>query len=187
MSAPHDSVRSDDSTGALVRQGLLVVVGCLVLGVLGGLLWYQLWNPAQGVVVASPGCAPAEQCWTPTPPETGRAGDFSGTALYTLVALGAGLVAGLVASLAARRSELVTLGALLLGTAVAGVVMARVGVWLGPADPEALAASAEVGTRLPDDLQVVGVSPYVVMPFGGLLALVLVYFIVPREWPARSR
>ena len=64
------------------------------------------------------------------------------------------------------------------------------GVWPPPEapdaeDPVALARSAPDGTRLPGTLVVTGASPFVALPVGALVALVVVFFGLGR--PGRRR
>jgi hypothetical protein len=58
--------------------------------------------------------------------------------------------------------------------------MLVVGTALGPADPQTVAATAADGTRIPMDLDVSGRSPYLAMPAGALIGLVVIFFGVGR-------
>lgn len=155
--------------GALT-QGLVIVTVFATVGAVCGLLWFWWWEPAQGVVNGS-------QWFTD---ERGLRGDFNGTGLYVAIALVAGAVTGVVTTFLLDRAELVTLAAVLLGSALAGWLMLQVGQALGPADPEALALTAEDGTRLPDDLGITGRIPLVSFPGAALSALVMVFVLFPR-------
>ncbi len=144
----------------------VVVVGLLSLaGVVAGLVWEWIWTPPSGVVV--------DQRWFLD--EQGLPHDFSGTGSYVAVAAVAGLLVGAAVALLFARSELVTLAAVLVGAALAGWVMYRVGVLAGPPDPRGLASSLEDGTPLPARLRVAGQSPFVAFPSGALVGLLVVY------------
>jgi hypothetical protein len=151
---------------------VVVVVGLFALvGVLAGVVWEWLWTPASGTVV--------DHTWRPTL-DSAR-GQFSGTAWYVVVASVAGLLTGAGVGLAFHRRELVTLGAVVLGSALAAWVMLKVGYALGPADPQTVAATAADGTAVPAELSVSGKSPYLALPSSALLALVVVFFGVVRR------
>ena len=63
---------------------------------------------------------------------------------------------------------------------VATWVMLRVGTALGPADPATVAADAKDGTEIAMNLTVEGRSPFLALPAGALLGLVVVFFGVGR-------
>ncbi len=163
--------RDGDSSGRVLRQALLVLAVTLVVGAFAGVVWEWVWTPPVGVV--------AHHHWVQD--EVGLRGDFSGTGLYVVVAAGAGLLAGLVAAVLARGHEVVTLAALFVGSLLAGWLMYRVGVALGPPDPDVLARSTPSLTRLPGVLTVSGASPFLCLPAGALVGLMVVFL-----GPARS-
>jgi len=148
---------------------LAVVVVLVGTGVVAGWVWEAAWEPPLGAV--------QDGRWFPVPAETGLRAVFSGTAIYVLVAVAAGLVAGTLIGLLTRGAELLTLAAVVVGSGIGGVVMARVGAALGPEDPGGLARRADDGARLVGNLEVTGLSPYGALPFGALLALMVVFFL----------
>lgn len=148
-------------------QALLVVLVMLAGGVLAGILWERGWDPPTGVVSH-------HRFFLDGP---GLARDFSGTGLYSVVALAAGVLLGALVGLVFRRHPLTTLAAALFGAALAGWVMARVGRALGPANPDREAATAPDLTALPLDLRVHGVSPYLLLPAGALAGLAGVWLV----------
>ena len=168
--------RSRDSLGLVLRQALLVLAVPLLVGAVAGVVWEWVWTPPLGVV--------SHHHWVQD--EVGLRGDFSGTGLYVVVAAGAGLLAGLVAALLSRRHEVVSLAALFVGSLLAGWLMYRVGLALGPADPAVLARSAPALTRLPGVLTVSGASPFLCLPAGALVSLTIV-FVGPRRTSRESR
>lgn len=174
---PEPAARRGLSTPAAVAlQGVAVLGVLLAAGALAGLLWFRLWDPPAGAV----------QSGTWLTDETGLRADFSGTGLYVVVATLTGLVLGAVVGLLLARSELVTLGLLLVGATLAGWVMYRVGVLDSPADPRVLAAGAADGTVLPGRLHVSGWSPFVAMPTGALLGYAVLLVALPGRGPGHS-
>lgn len=143
----------------------VVVVAFALAGVVAGFVWERLWTPATGVVVDHrwrPGDALALQQ------------QFSGTGWYVVVGIVVGLLLGIVVSLLADRVPVLTLASVAVGSALAAWLMLRVGVALGPPDPQTIAATADDGTRLPAQLEVSGWSPFIAFPVGALLGLVIV-------------
>ncbi len=153
-----------------MRQALIILATFAAVGLVCGGLWYWWWEPPQGVVNGG--------VWLTD--EEGLRGDFTGTALYVAIAVVAGAVTGAVTSFMLDRSELVTLVAVALGSALAGWLMLQVGQQLGPVDPEVLARAAADGTRLPGDLSISGRIPLVAFPGAAISALVGVFVLFPR-------
>jgi hypothetical protein len=150
----------------VLRQALLALVLLAVAGALSGLLWEWLWTPPTGVVV--------DHQWLQD--ERGLRGDFSGTGTYVAVAAVIGLLAGAAVAVLFDRSELVTLAVVLVGSLLAGWLMYRVGLAVGPPDPHPLAETARNGSHLPGELVVSGWSPFVAFPSGALVGLLVVFF-----------
>lgn len=158
--------------GPVAQFGLVVAVLATV-GALAGVVWQWIWTPTMGVVV--------DHHWT-AGDALGLQHEFSGTGWYVLVGAVAGLVAGVVIALLFDRVPLLTLAAVVVGSAVGAWLMVLVGTALGPADPEVLARTADDGTRLPMELAVTGRSPWVALPSGALIGLVLVFVgLSPRS------
>lgn len=131
-----------------------------------GWLWHRLWDAPSGVVSSG-------QWFTD---ETGLRDQFAGTGWYVAIAVVAGLVLGLLAAVVADRSEVATLAAVVVGAALAGWLMLRVGVHLGPPDPDTLARTSPDGTRLPGDLRVSSWPPRLAFPLGALVAVTVTWF-----------
>jgi hypothetical protein len=162
LSAPAE--RRTLGVGVLqLALGVLVMAGA---GAVAGVVWEWLWTAPVGVVV--------DHRWV-AQDEAGLRGQFSGTGWFVVVATLAGLVAGLVVALLLDRVPLLTLLAVVLGSAAATWLMLRVGAALGPADPTHLALTAKDGTHLPGQLDVSRRSPWVSLPVGALVALTLVF------------
>ena len=161
---------------ASVQAALIIGLSALA-GAGAGWAWHSLWAPAP------PGVA-VEGRWIPLPP-VGSAAQFAGTGWFVLVGVVAGLVLGVLVGLLLSREELVSLGAVVVGSAAATAAMYRVGVALAPPDPGPLAAQAEDGTRLLGSLTVAGASPFAALPVGALVGLALTYLLVQRAlWRA---
>jgi len=154
-----------------IRHVAIVLVTFVAVGALAGVVWEWLWTAPVGVAVRHE--------WVPESFATYR-GEFSGTAWYVLIATVAGLVTAVALALALDRSEVLTLVAVLVGSALAGWVMLLVGEALGPLDPQTVAATADNLTRIPDQLTVSGKSPFVAFPTGALVGLMVVFFGVTR-------
>jgi hypothetical protein len=155
-----------DTVRAAALQALLVVVAVAAVGAVAGVVWEWVWSPPSGVVVHHQWVAASE---------AGLRAEFTGTGWYVVVAVVAGLLVGAVVALVADRRPLLTLAALVAGTALGAWLMRLVGVALGPGDPVAIARTAKPGTHLPDMLRVSGASPYVAYPTGALVALMVLF------------
>jgi hypothetical protein len=158
-------------------QFLLAVLVLAGAGALAGVVWEWVWTPPVGVVV--------DHRWM-AEDEAGLRGQFSGTGWFVVVATVAGLLAGAVVALFLDRVPLLTLLAVVVGSAAGTWLMLQVGAALGPSDPAKLALTAKDGTDLPGRLQVSRRTPWIAMPGGALVALALVFFGLPgwhhREW-----
>jgi hypothetical protein len=159
----------------VVLQLGLVVVALAAIGALAGVVWQWVWTPTVGVVV--------DHHWS-AGDAIGLQHEFSGTGWYVVVALVAGLVAGIAVALLADRVPLLTLAAVVVGSALAAWLMVVVGTALGPPDPDVAARTAADGTRLPMQLTVTGHSPWIALPSGALLGLLFVFIgLSPRQQP----
>ena len=155
--------------GGLVRDVVLVLLLFVVGGLAAGLLWRELWTPVEGTAF--------EGVWYP---ET-NSSPFSATGLYTLIAFGTGILAGLLSALVTDRRELVVLALVVAGSVLAGWVMLEVGQWGMPADPRDLAVDAANGTSLPGTLTVTGWPALGAFPAGALLGLCVVFVGLSRK------
>ena len=160
-------------------EAALVVAGYGAAGAAVGYGWYRLWDSPPGVAF--------EGEWYPSPSDEGYRSIFGATATYVLLGLAAGLVLAVVAALLARHSELVTLAAVVVGTALAAWLSYRLGSSLGPPDAAALAAGAEDYQQIPGDLAIEGRSPFIAWSFGGLLGLTATYLLTSGIAESRRR
>lgn len=159
---------------SLVRPLVLVVlilVAYALVGVVAGIVWERVWTP------------PAEIVQQHKPYYVDYASlrrVFTGTGLFVLFGGGASALLSLCIGLLTRRRELLVLAAVAVGSAIAALLMWKVGVRLGPADPTPAAAKAADNTLLPGNLVVSGRSPYLIWPMTSLFVLALVFFAWPR-------
>ena len=151
-------------------QVAVVVAVFAAVGAVAGVVWEWLWTPPVAVAV--------QHAVQPTADSV--RGEFSGTAWYVVVASLAGLLTAAVMALALDRHEILTLVAVVVGSVLGAWVMLRVGTALGPPDPATVAAGAANGTEIPMELAVPGRSPFLAMPAGALLGLLVVFFGVGR-------
>ena len=164
---PH---RRGGAAARAALQAVVIVAAFAVVGVLAGLLWEAWWTPPHMVV---------QQHQVYYADEGAIRGAFSGTALYAIVAAVAGLLTALAACLVYRSRELVTLVAVLVGSALAAWLMWTVGEARGPADPHTLAAAAANGTQVLGALHVSHRSPFLAWPMSAVVAVALVFFSLP--------
>jgi hypothetical protein len=153
-------------------QEAVVVVGLLlVLGALGGVLWSQVVTPAEFTKLTK-GAAMGEV-------QLGR--QFARDGWYVVIALVAGVLAGVCVLRWRPPAPLLHVGLLLAGCCVAAAVMAWVGHLLGPGDPQPLLSAAKVGAAVPQRLRVDTFVVYLAWPFGALVGALLVLLGPVRE------
>jgi hypothetical protein len=145
-----------------VRRTLIWSVVMLALGVAGGLFWVWLAEPAQWEVT--------EQGIILT--EDAARGQFevvvAFVAIGAVLCLGWGVAAGRVLREIGWR--LVPVFAVF--ASAAALIAWRVGVALGPADPRDT-VDPSLGDRLPAQLEIDAVAPFVVWPIFALAGLLL--------------
>lgn len=161
-------------------QAPVVVALFVVAGLALGLVWEHLWSPTEGLVVRKQWFVVDEDLRYDL---DGLRNQFTGTALFVSLGLGGGVVLGLLSALLLAREEIRTLVAVLVGSSLGSVLMWQVGTRLGPADPDLLARTAPRGTVLPDDLELGSWGALVAMPLGALVALAVVFFLLPARRP----
>jgi len=155
-----------------------VVALYAALGAGCGWLWFHVWEQPTGTVFGNDWFADEE----------GLRRVFDGTAWYTVLAAAGGLLAGALATVFGRRSPLLTLGAVVVGSALAAWLMLRVGLQLSPPDPEVLAKTAEDGTEFPGRLSLEGGhSPYLVWPLASLIVLMVLNFLLSSREDIQGR
>ncbi|MDN4163168.1 hypothetical protein [Nocardioides abyssi] len=155
----------------LVVQALLVVAALALAGLVAGVIWFQLWSPPAGVV--------RDGRWLTD--EAGLRDSFAGTGLYVLVAVLTGFLVGAATAYLLDRSELVTLAATLVGAALGGWLMLRLGLEWGPPDPQVLARTAADGTELDGALVVDLPHAWLALPGGALVGTAVVFLVTTKR------
>ena len=161
-----------------VLEVLAVVAVFAAVGAGCGWLWFQVWPQPTGIV--------DQHTWRVDEEAVRQV--FDGTAWYVLLAALGGLLVGAGATLLGRRAPLLTLAAVIAGSLLASWLMLEVGLQLNPEDPAQLAKTAADGTELRGRLSLEGGnSPYLAWPFGSLVALMVVNFLLSSREQARVR
>lgn len=173
---PAPGTTSDD-VSARPRDSRVVDAGWVLgvyvlLGVVAGVLWWLLVDPAVFTVAEGGGVGMGEV-------ELGKR--FNADGWYSVIAAVLGLLAGAALTWWRSRDLLVTTLATLAGSAAAAGVMAGVGRLLGPPDPETLLGSVDVGTRLAMPLEVTSTVCYLVWPIATLVGALVVLWSPPAE------
>ncbi|KAA1378700.1 hypothetical protein [Aeromicrobium fastidiosum] len=144
------------------RRLAIATLVTLLAGVVAGLVWVWLAQPAEwlgrdgGIVLT----------------EAASRGQFSVIVVFVAVGAVASLVSGVVtARLVPDLGWLAVPVAAALVT-VAGLVAWRVGVELGPPPPGTV-AGVGVGDKVPSQLAVDGVAPFLVWPIFGVLGVIV--------------
>ena len=155
-------------------QDVLTVLGTyLVLGLVCGVLWWLLVDPAFYVKRAGGGSMSELQLDK----------RFNADGWYAVIAAVAGLLSGLLLSWWRSRDHLLTTVLLVPGAALAAAAMALFGRLLGPsAADEALAVAAR-GDRVPLPLEVTSAAGYLVWPIAALIGALLVLWSTPSGGP----
>jgi ABC-type xylose transport system permease subunit len=175
--------RASRDLGPLVRAALLLGISC-VAGVVGGIVWYEVWQPPQGVVV--------DGQWLMAPGEDNFGDLVNADATYALVALVVGLVLGAAGAWLLQRAEILSLLVVLIGAALAAYLILITGERVSP-DPALAAAGLPEGSRLPADLSLLLQAPtswrnlgsgwplLLVAPMGALFSLGMLYLGTARS------
>jgi len=173
------------------RGSALAVVPVLVagaaLGALGGWLWYQWWGPPnKGIILDTVAWGPR---WVASD-QQGIEHQVDGPAEYAVIALGFGIVLGILAAVLGRRQAFAALGALVVGSALAAYLSFAVGTALSPPDPQQYATEANVCQEEPCQeykaaIEVSGWTPFLCWPIGALGAYALA--IVATSWIGTTR
>lgn len=152
----------------ILVEAAAVLVLFAVVGAGAGWLWRQVWNPPLGVV--------EQRQWLYV--DFNAVGHlFGGTGLFAVIGFGAMVVAGVVAALACRGSELVTLVVVALAGGLAAFVAYQVGTAPNGPDPRLLALVLDDRTQLPGLLEVTGRPPFLAWPLGALVGLAGTYVL----------
>ena len=158
----------------VVRDAAVVVGWFVVLGVLAAVLWWQL-TPL------------AEYTRTSTSAEMGEeqlARQVSADGWYSTIAAVGGLLSGIGLLSLRRRDPLVMVAFVAIGGLVCAWVMLRVGLWLGPADPNSVLRHTPVGGKVPMQLQPKASGVVYIWPITALLGAIGVIWGTEDRRPA---
>ena len=122
----------------------IVLGGMVLLGVLCGVLWWLLVDPPAFTKLRDGGVMR----------EHDLSRQFSADGVYVVVATVAGLVGGLLLTWWRSRDVLLTSVLLVVGAVLAAATMELTGQLLGPGDPGSTLAAVEVGSQVPEPLDV---------------------------------
>jgi hypothetical protein len=153
-----------DRTPAAGRDVAVVLGVLLVAGLVGGVLWWLLWDPAAYTKTVDGGVMG----------ETDLSRRFAADGLYAVIAGVTGLLCGLGLTWWRSRDPLRTSVALVAGSVLAAVAMALTGHLLGPGDTRAALAAAKVGARVPEQLHVDAFTVYLAWPVAVLAGALVV-------------
>jgi len=168
-----DTANSDVSpkTEGVVRDVVAVLGAYVALGVLCGLAWWLLVEPAMFTKLRGGGSM--------NELELGKR--FDGDAWYAVIAALTGLVSGAVISWWRSRDLLATTVLLLIGAGIAATLMTVTGYLLGPGAPDAALAAAKVGEQVGVQLEVTAWAAYLVWPISVLIGGLMVLWSQPRD------
>jgi len=157
----------------VVKDTVAVLGSCLVLGVVCGIAWELLVEPATFTKLAEGGSMGEV--------ELGR--QFDGDGWYAVVAAVAGSLGGAGLTWWRSRDFLATTLLLVVGAGVAAAVMLVTGNLLGPGDSDAVLGASAVGDRVPVELTVTAAATYLVWPIAMLLGALMVLWSQPGAVP----
>lgn len=141
---------------------LLLAVSSVVLGLVGGVVWSQLADPGRWEVRET-GLVLTEEA---------SRGQFSVIVVFTLIGAIAALVWAAATTALMRPGGWLLVLLVVVGSSVAGLVAWQVGMALGPPPPQTV-SGLMLGDRVPDQLRVDGVAPFLVWPISGLVGVLL--------------
>jgi hypothetical protein len=146
----------------LVRDVLVVLGWFAVAGAIGAVVWWQL-TPLAEFTRGEAGAEMGEG-------ELGR--QVAADGWYFVIAAVGGLLSGIALLSLRRRDPLVMVVLVTLGGLVAGWLMLRIGMWLGPPDPEAVLSQVDVGDAVPVQLEPRARGVLFVWPVAALLGAI---------------
>lgn len=159
-------------TSAVSRRLTVCAALTLLGGLAGGVAWMLLADPAdwvgrEGGIVLT---------------EAAARGQFS--VIVTFVAVGAvvSIVSGWAVARCVPDLGWFAVPVVVVLTALAGLVAWRVGVELGPPPPDTVQGVA-TGERVPAQLAVDGVAPFLVWPIFGVLGVIVASWADGRHTP----
>ena len=168
----HEGAATRAERARAAAEDVLTVVGIyLVLGLVCGLLWWLLVDPAMFTKVDDGGSMG----------ELELGARFNGDGWYAVIGAVAGLTSGLAITWWRSRDFLLTTVLLVVGAGVAAAVMAFTGHLLGPGNPDAALAAAKAGAQVPIELEVTAKAGYLVWPIAALVGSLVVLWSPSRD------
>lgn len=150
---------------------VVVSVTYVLLGVVCGVLWWLLVDPASFTKLDEGGSMG----------ELDLTKRFNADGWYAVLALVAGVLSGGLLTWWRSRDFRFTTVLIVLGSCVAAAVMALVGRSLGPEDPDRTLAAVDIGQQVPVELMVSAKAGYLVWPMAVLIGALLVLWSPPKE------
>jgi hypothetical protein len=180
-SSPPDLAEPEEDAAPVRRSGFAkdaaVIVGSMaLLGVLCGVLWAVLVDPAQLIRTNAPCQSIPTGSTCVGQDELQLSRQFAAEGWYAVIAAVTALMCGLAFGFWRRRDPMATLLLLMVGCAVAAVLMLWTGQLLGPSDPTSMLESAAVGKRADVPLDVAGIAAYLAWPMPALLGILVALF-----------
>lgn len=155
-----------------VAADVIAVLGTfVVLGLVSGVAWWLLVDPAVYTKGADGGAAMSE---------LEMAKRFRSDGWYAVLAIVAGFLTGLAVTAWRSRDHLLTTIVLVPGAAVAAALSAAVGRLLGPAPHESVLSGVSQGSTVPVELAVSSSAVYLLWPVAVLAGAVMVLWSSPR-------
>jgi hypothetical protein len=146
----------------LVRDAGVVLGWFVLVGLIGAVLWWQL-TPLAEFTRTEDNAAMAEE-------DLGRL--VSADGWYFVIAAVGGVLSGIALVAWRRRDPVVMVVLVAAGGALAGWLMLRVGLWLGPAEPETVLSGAAVGDKVPVQLEPQATGVLFVWPIAALVGAI---------------
>ncbi|WP_456698124.1 hypothetical protein [Aeromicrobium sp. P5_D10] len=153
------------------RQVALASIGVLAMGLVAGLIWLWLAEPAQWVVRDN-GIALTEGA---------AKGQFSVIVLFVGIGVLGSLLAGIGIGWTLQELGWPITPLVIVLTTLAAILAWRIGVELGPSDPATVGGA--VGDKISAPLEVDALAPFLVWPIAGLAGVVLAICLDRRHLP----
>lgn len=148
----------------LVRDVLVVLGWFAGAGLVGALVWWQL-TPLAEFTKGEAGAEMGEA-------QLGR--QVAADGWFFVIASVGGLLSGVALLTLRRRDPLAMVVLVALGGLAAGWLMLRIGLWLGPPDPETVLSRVDVGDTVPVQLEARARGVLFVWPIAALLGAIAV-------------
>ncbi len=172
---PAEQDGPEAAPGASGREVLvdvaIVLVWSLLAGVLGAFVWWRATPLPQATATPDGPALTADQL----------AAQVAVDGWFAVVAVGLGLVSGVVLLAWRRRDPLLSVALVVLGAALAAQVASRLGRVLGPVDPATALAGKADGAQAPLQLVLQAPGMVWVWPAAAALGALLHLFVLRRD------